>query len=183
MLNLEASKPEFEKAFEHLRAELATLRGTRATPALVDEIQIEAYGARQPLKALASISVPDPRTLAIEPWDKSIIKDIERGIVGSGKGLNPVNEGSILRVVLPPLTEETRKELVKIAHKRLEEARTGVRSVREKFRDQIMAAEKNKELSEDEKFKQLKALDDLAGEYNNKLKGIGENKEKEIMTV
>lgn len=183
MVNLDTSKQEFEKIFEHLRTELASLRGTRATPALIDEIQIEAYGARQPLKALASISVPDPRTLRIEPWDKSIVKDIERGIAGSGKGLNPVSEGNILRIALPPLTEESRKELVKIVHDKLEEARRRVRTARDALRQSIQAAEKKKEISEDDKFKQLKKLDELVGDYNEKIKGIGEAKEKEIMTV
>lgn len=183
MINLDASKPEFEKAVEHLRAELGGLRGTRANPALVDEIQVEAYGARQPLKALASISVPDPRTLVVEPWDKSIIKDLEKGIVGSGKGLNPVNEGNLLRIVLPPLTEESRRELVKIVHDKLEDARRRVRMVRDNLRQSIQSAEKNKEISEDEKFKQLKKLDELVGEYNEKVKGMGEGKEKEIMQI
>lgn len=181
--NLEASKPEFAKGITHLKSELSSLRGTRATPALIDELQVEAYGARQPLKALASISVPDPRTLIVEPWDKAVVKDIERAIQASGKGLNPVNEGQVLRIVLPPLTEESRRELVKIVQKRVEEARTKVRAVREDFRERIMKAEKNKEMSEDEKFRQLEKLDEIAGEYNEQIKKIWEAKEKEIMTV
>lgn len=183
MINLDTSKPEFEKTIEHLRAELGGLRGTRATPALIDELQVEAYGGRQPLKALASISVPDPRTLVVEPWDKSIIKDIEKGIVGSGKGLNPVNEGNLLRLVLPALTEESRRELVKIVHDKMEDARRRVRTARDELRQAIQGAEKKKEISEDEKFKQLERLDKMVGEYNEKIKTIGEGKEKEIMTV
>lgn len=183
MVNLEASKQEFEKAVERLRAELGSLRGTRATPALIDELQVEAYGARQPLKALASISVPDSKTLVIEPWDKSIIKDIEKGIVSSNTGLNPVNEGNMLRLVLPPLTEESRRELVKIVHDKMEDARRRVRTARDELRQAIQGAEKKKEISEDEKFKQLKKLDELVGEYNEKVKKTGEGKEKEIMQI
>ncbi len=182
-LNFDAAKPEFEKIVTHLRGELATLRGTRATPALVDEIPVEAYGARQALKTLASMSVPDPRTLVIEPWDKTVLKDIERAIQAAGKGLNPVNEGNLLRIVLPPLTEETRRELAKIVSKRLEEARSGVRNVREKLRAQILEAEKKKEIVEDETFRQLEKLEEIVGKYNGELQKVGEAKEKEIMTV
>lgn len=183
MPNLDSSKPDFDKVVEHLKAELGSLRGTRATPALVDDLMVEVYGAQQPIKALASISVTDPKTLTIEPWDKSIIKDIERAIQGSNKGLNPVNEGKLLRIVFPPLTEESRKELVKIVHTRLEESRNAIKSVREKLRQMIMDEEKNKKISEDEKFRQLEKLDKITVEYNDKLKSLGEHKEKEIMTV
>lgn len=183
MINLDASKPEFEKVVAHLRGELGALRGTRATPALVEHVVVEAYGMKQQLKALASISVVDPKTLTIEPWDKSIMKDIEKAIQVAGVGVNPVNEGALIRMVLPPLTEESRRELVKIIHTRLEDARGGVRTIREKLRQQIIDAEKKKEMSEDEKYKQLEKLDKMVGEYNEQIKKIGEIKEKEIMTV
>jgi len=183
MINLDSSKPDFDKVVEQLKAELGSLRGTRATPALVDDIMVEVYGAQQPIKALASISVTDPKTLTIEPWDKSILKDIERAIQSANKGFGSVNDGQLLRIVFPPLTEESRKELVKIVHTRLEESRNAVKSVREKLRQIIMDEEKNKKISEDEKFRQLEKLDKMTGEYNDKLKSLGEHKEKEIMTV
>lgn len=183
MINLENSKPEFEKAITHLRSELGALRGTRATPALVENIKVEAYGAIQALNTLSSIAVGDPRTLVIEPWDKSIIKDLERGIQLAGSGLSVANEGGRLRVMLPPLTEESRKELVKLVHDRLETARQSVRTLREKLRQQIIEAERKKEIGEDEKYKQLERLDKMVGEYNDQIKKIGEGKEKEIMTV
>lgn len=183
MLNLDLSKLEFEKIIEHLKVEFGSLRSTRATPALVEDIMIEAYGARQSLKTLASISATDPKTLVVEPWDKSIVKDVERGIQTAQKGLNPVNEGHLLRIVFPPLTEESRKELVKIVHTRLEDSRGVVKSVREKLRQIIMEEEKSKKISEDEKFRQLEKLNKMTGEYNDKLKSLGELKEKEIMTV
>lgn len=183
MINLDSQKPEFEKVITHLRGELGALRGTRATPALVEHILVEAYGIKQPLKVLAAISVADPKTLTIEPWDKSIAKDIEKGIQLANVGVNPVNEGQLIRMVLPPLTEESRRELVKIVHSRLEESRGAVRTIREKLRQQILEAHKKKELSEDEKFRQLEKLDKMVADYNEQVKKIGEGKEKEIMTV
>ena len=183
MVSIETLKPEFGKAIAHLSSELGSLRGTRATPALVEHVLVEAYGAKQPLKALCSISVVDPKTLTIEPWDKSIIKEIEKAIQIAGTGVNPVNEGQLLRIILPPLTEETRRELIKIVHNKLEDARSTVRSLRERVRQQIIDAEKKKEISEDEKFRQLEKLDKMAGEYNEQIKKIGEAKEKDILTV
>lgn len=182
-MNIDSHKPEFEKIIEHLRSELGALRTSRATPALVENIQVEAYGARQPLKALASLSAPDSRTLLIEPWDKTIVKEIEKAIFAAQTGLNPVNDGSFLRIVLTPMTEESRKELNKILSGKLEEKRVAVRSLRDKIRNVILNAEKNKEISEDERYESQKKLDDLSGEYNEQIKKIGEAKEKEIMTV
>lgn len=183
MINIENSKQDFEKVIIHLKDGLGSLRGTRATPAIVENVIVEAYGAKQPLKALAAIAVSDPKTLVIEPWDKSIIKDIEKAIQTAGIGVNPVNEGPLIRIALPPLTEESRKELVKIVRTRQEDARGAVKGIREKLRQTIIGEEKNKKISEDEKFRQLEKLDKIVGEYNDKIKGLGESKEKEIMTV
>src|SRR3989339_2030148 len=158
MLNLESSKPDFEKIVSYLRSELGALRGTRATPALVEGVQVDVYGGRQPLKALSSISVLDPKTLVVEPWDKSVIKEIERAIHLANVGVNPVNEGQLLRIVLPPLTEESRKELVKIVRNKTEEVRDRVRTLREKLRQMVLESEKKKEIGEDEKFRQLEKL-------------------------
>ena len=183
MINLDASKSEFEKVIVHLKSELAALRGTRATPALLEHVMVESYGMKQSLKALAAIAVADPKTLTIEPWDKGLMKEIERGIQMANIGVSAVNDGKLLRVVLPQLTEESRRDLVKIVHGKLEEARGGVRTLREKLRQQIMDAEKKKEMSEDDKFRHLEKLDKMVAEYNEQIKKIGESKEKEIMTV
>lgn len=182
-MNLDSHKPDFDKIIERLRNELGSLRTSRATPALVENIVVEAYGARQPLKALASLSAPDPKTLLIDPWDKSLVKEIEKAVVAAGAGLNPVNEGSHLRIVLPSLTEESRRELVKLLSAKLEESRQMVRASREKIRASIQNAERNKEVTEDEKYELLKKLDEMVGKYNDEMKKIGEMKEKEIMTV
>lgn len=183
MASLDASKPDFGKIITHLKTELGSLRGTRATPALLEHVMVEAYGASQSLKALAAISVLDPKTLSVEPWDKSVLRDIEKAIQVANLGIGSAVDGQRIRVTLPPLTEETRRELVKIIHDKLETARQSVRTLREKLRQQVIEAEKKKEIGEDEKYKQLEKLDKMVGEYNEQIKKTGETKEKEIMTV
>ncbi|MDP3296854.1 MAG: ribosome recycling factor [Thermodesulfovibrionia bacterium] len=182
-MNIENKKPEFDKIIERTKTELGALRTSRATPALVENIQVEVYGARQSLKSLASLSVSDPRTLVIDPWDKSIVKEIEKAISAAGSGLNPVNEGKSLRIVLPSMTEESRKELVRLLSIKLEEGRVAVRTMRDKIRGTILEAEKKKEISEDERYDLQEELDKLSGEYNEQIKKIGEAKEKEIMQI
>ena len=183
MNNLDSHKQDFEKIIEHLRNELDSLRTSRATPALVENIIVEAYGARQQLKALASSSAPDPKTLLIAPWDKTLVKEIEKAIVAAGIGLNPVNEGTHLRIVLPSLTEEGRHELVKLLSAKLETSRQMVRASREKIRAGIQDAGRKKEVTEDERYELQEKLDEMVGKYNDEMKKMGEMKEKEIMTV
>ncbi len=176
-------KDLFEKPIAFLHSELSVLRTGRATPALVEHIHVEAYGTRQELMTLASISTPDSRTIVIEPWDKSVTKDIERGITEAGIGLNPTVQGTVIRIVLPILTEETRKNLIKVMHEKVEEARVGVRGARDEVKAVIVKAEKDKEIPEDDKYKFLEELDKFAAMYNEKIKKIAEDKETEIMTM
>ena len=176
-------KELFEKVIEHLRQEISGLRTGRATPALVEDVSVEAYGSRQPLKALASISILDPKTLAIDPWDKSIMQAGEVALRQSGLGINPVNDGKLIRLPLPTLTQERRQELIKVLHQKLEAARIAARQHREDVKRMIDSAEKDGDIPEDEKFKQLAALDTLVKEYNEKIKTIGEEKEKDIQTI
>lgn len=180
---VEQNKEQFEKAVEHLKQEISSLRIGRATPALVEDIIVEAYGAKQPLKALASISVSDAKTLTVDPWDKNLIPIVETAIGHSQLGINPVNDGKLIRLPLPELTQERRVELIKILHQKLEQARIAIRKVREDIRRQIEKAEKDKEIAEDEKFKMQDVLEKLVKESNDKVKEIGEDKEKEINTV
>lgn len=183
-MNLVSSQNElFEKSIEHLKKELTSLRIGRATPALVEDIKVVAYGMSQQIKAIASISATDAKTLTIEPWDKTVLGDIESSIRNSDLGINPVNDGKLLRLVLPDLTKDRRQDLIKVLHKKLEEARISVRKVREDIKKQIDNAEKNKEISEDERFTQIDQLDTIVKECNEKVKQIGEEKEKEINTV
>src|SRR3989338_1155723 len=176
-------KDQFTNALEHLKQELRGLRTGRATPVLVEDLVVEAYSIRQPLKALAAITVTDPKTLAVEPWDKSLLKSIETAMAAAGIGLNPINDGRLLRLPLPELTQERRQELIKVLHKKLEDGRIAIRQIREEVRRGIDSAEKNKEISEDEKYREQETLEKMVKEYNEKIKVIGEEKEKEINTV
>lgn len=174
---------DLDQAIRHLKEELSALRTGRANPALVEGIQVEAYGARTALVGLASISAPDARTISIEPWDKNVVKDIEKAIIEANIGLNPVVAGTVIRVPIPAMTEENRKKLVKLLGDRLEQARIAVRRIRDEVRSEVIDAEKAKEITEDEKYRLLEELDKAAAKWNDRIKDIGEEKEKEIMTV
>ena len=135
------------------------------------------------LKGLASISVQDAKTIVIDPWDKSLTQAIEKGIRDSGTGLSPAADGTVIRIMLPPMTEENRVKLVKLMKEKLEDSRIALRGVREGVRDEILEKEKNKDMSEDEKFKLLDELEKLTKEYSESISSMGEKKEEEIMTV
>lgn len=180
---IENQKADFNKVIEHFKTEISSLKTGRATPLLVENILVESYGAKMPLKQVASISVPEPKCILIEPWDKSIVKDIEKAIVNSNTGLNPKNEGQQLRIAISPLTEEDRKNLIKILRQKEEAARISIRGLRDKTKDNIQAMEKGKKISEDERFRLQKELDEFTGDYNEKIKDIGDNKETEINTI
>ncbi len=174
------SKAEFEKVINHLTHELSMLRTGRATPALVEDIQVEAYGTMQPVKALGSISVTDARTLAIEPWDGTVVKAIEKAIQESGIGINPAVDGKIIRLAMPMMTEENRQKLVKVMKEKMEEARVSIRQVREEVKKKI---EKQDGIGQDAVRKDLADLDKTVKDYVAKIDAVGDKKEKEIMTV
>lgn len=175
---------EFQQIIVHLEQELKGLRTGRAHPAMLDNIMVEAYaGAKSLLTQLAAVNVSDARSLLVEPWDKNIVKDIEKGIIESGLGFNPVNEGDKLRIVLPELTQERRQELVKILNKITEEARVKLRQLRDKARANIQKQEQAKEISEDKKFRLQKELEDKVKEYGDKIEGMRKKKQAEIMKV
>ncbi len=180
---IDSHQPEFENAINHLKDELASLRTGRASPALVEGIPIEAYGTKSPLRQLASITTPDSKTILVDPWDKNVIKEIEKSINDANLGLSVVNEGKHLRLVIASLTEETRKDLIKVLNQKAENTRKTLRSLRDEIKEKIQRAEKEKEISEDEKFRLQKNLDEITAEYNNKIKELVEKKEKEIMTI
>jgi ribosome recycling factor len=183
MINIENYKPEFEKALEHLKIEISALRTGRATPALVEDIFVDAYGVKTPLKGLASVSVSDPKTLLVEPWDKGVLKEIEKSIQLANIGINPVNEGTRLRLSIPPLTEESRMELIKILQQKLEQSRISLRSIRDKIRGEITEAEREKQITEDDRYRLQEKLDEMVEEYHFRIKEMGDQKEKEIMTI
>ncbi len=182
-MDIEAKKSEFEKVIESLRGELAKLRTSRANPAMVEDLRADYYGTPTPIKQLGSISVPEPRQLLITVWDKNGLAPIEKAVRESGLGFNPVNEGDKIRISLPELTEERRKELVKVANRVAEEARVKTRTLREQFWKEIKKQEENGVISEDERFRQQQELQKLVDEYNKRIKELAEAKEKEIMTI
>lgn len=180
---LNQNKPEFDKVIDHLKHDISSLRTGRATPAIVEDIMIDVYGMRQPVKSIASISVLDAKTLAIEPWDKSIVQALDKGLRDSNLGINPVNDGKMIRLPLPELSHERRQELIKVLNQKMEQARISLRKVREDIRTAIDKAEKDKQISEDDKFKMQDALEKIVKEYYDKVREIGEEKEKDITTV
>lgn len=177
------NKEQFEKTIAHLKHEISSLRTGRATPALVEDISVEAYGTKQPLKAVASITVADAKTINIEPWDRGLFQALDTAIRNSYIGINPVNDGKLIRLPLPELTQERRQELIKVLHQKLEQARIGIRKVREDVKSKIEKMFKDKEIAEDDKFTMQDELEKMVKEYNDKIKEVGEDKEKEITKV
>jgi len=174
---------EIDKSFDHFKSELSSLHTGRANPALVEDLQVESYGTMTPLKQISSISVPEPRVIRIEPWDKGILKEIEKAISNANMGFQGVVDGTIVRITLPQMTEENRLNLVKILKDKFETARVSVRSIRETIREEIVNAEKAKELTEDDKFDFLKQLDAEIEKWNKQLTEMVDKKEKEITTI
>ena len=168
---------------ENLKRELAGLRTGRATPALVEDIDVDCYGSKTPLKAVAAISNPEPRMLLIQPWDKTLLPAIERAISTSPLGMNPVSERDTIRLVIPTLTEERRRDLVKLLGRHVEQARIAVRQAREDAQKGVDRKEKEKEISEDEKFRRKQEIQKMVDEYNRKIEESAAAKEKEIMGV
>ncbi len=182
--HLETHKPEFQAAIDHFLKELQGLRTGRASVSLVEDIRVEAYdGQTMDLKSVASITTPDAKTVQIEPWDKSIVKNIEKALVDASLGMMPNTAGTVIRMALPPMTEEGRKNLVKILHQKEEAARVGIRNLRDKIRTAVTNDEKSKLMSEDDKRRQLEQLDKVVGEWNGKIEMITKEKETEILTV
>ena len=180
---MEDAARRMEKTSEALKREYSTLRAGRATPALLDKIQVEYYGAMTPLNQMANISAPESRMLVVQPWDKSAMKAIEKAILASDLGLNPNNDGSIIRIAIPQLTEERRKELVKVVKKKDEEAKVAIRNIRRELNNDIKALEKDKSVSEDDAARGLDDAQKLTEKWIKKLDEITKNKEAEIMEV
>lgn len=171
------------KALEDLRQALAGVRTGRASVSLLDHIKVEYYGAPTPLNQVATLGVPEPTLLTVQPWDVSLLSAIDKAIRSSDLGLNPMNDGKILRVPIPALTEERRKELVKHVHKALEDHRTAVRNIRRDANDSLKKLLKDKQISEDEEKRGLDEIQKLTDEYVEKLEGQGKAKEKEILEI
>ncbi|MCX8025028.1 MAG: ribosome recycling factor [Thermanaerothrix sp.] len=178
---LKEAETRMKGALQTLEEDLAGIRTGRATPALIEKIPVEYYGVPTPLMQLAAISVPDPRTLLIKPFDPSTLRAIEKAIIASPLGLTPSNDGKTMRLVLPPLTEERRRELVKMVHTRLEEARVAIRNIRRDIMKDLREFEKEKLISEDDLKKGEEELQKLTDRMIGEVDTIGARKEKEIL--
>lgn len=174
---------KMSKTIAVLKKELASMKAGRATPAMLDKIEVEYYGASTPINQLANISIPEPRILMIQPWDKSSIKSIEKAIQKSDLGINPSNDGVAIRLIIPELTEETRKNLVKNIKKLGEETKVAVRSIRRDCNDKVKAIKKADDLPEDEIKKTEDEIQKKTDNYIKEIDKMVELKEKEIMTI
>lgn len=177
------AKQEMEQVLSLLSEQLKTLHVGRATSSLVENIEIDQYGARVPLKQVGSITIPEPTQIAITPWDKSALGAIEAAIRASDLGVNPVNDGQAVRVILPPLTQERRAELTKVVGKMAEEARIALRSYRHDSWEKIQKAAKETVITEDERDRGRKELDRVIDEMNKKIAEIAAEKERDLMAI
>jgi len=180
---LAQTEARFKKAIDALRHDVGSVRTGRATPSLVENLQVDAYGTDTPLIQLAAISAPEPRQVVIQPWDKSLIKAIEKAITASDLGLAPNNDGNLIRLNIPALNEERRRDLVKLLHKKVEEGRVEVRTLRRHAHDEMKTKEKSAGVTTDEVKRAEAALQKLTDRYILMADEIGQAKEKEILEV
>ena len=172
-----------EKALAHLEDEFGAVRAGRANPKVLDRITVEYYGSETPLNGVATISSPDARTLVIQPWDTKLLKDIQKAIQTSDLGINPQNDGRVIRLVFPQLTEERRKDLAKQVKKYSEDAKVAMRNIRRDGMDYVKKLKKNNEITEDDQKKAEKDLQDLLDKYTKKADDALAAKEKELMAL
>ncbi len=174
---------EFEKAIAHLKDEYGRLQVGRANSSLVENIPVDVYGVSQPIKAIASISIPDPRSIQIQPWDKGSLGPIEKAIVGIGTGLNPVNDGICVRISIPPLTEERRIDLAKSVKKLAEEAKISMRNARQDAHNHFKELKTASDITEDDLFVSDKKLQEKLDVHNKTVDEVCAAKEKDVMTI
>lgn len=176
-------RTKMRKSVGHLQEEFGAIRTGRAAPALVEKLKVDYYGSEVPLQQLAGCSVPEPRLLVISPYDQSSIAAIEKAVQGSDLGINPSNDGQVIRLAFPPLTEERRKELVKVVKQRAEEARVSVRNARRQARHDIESLEKDGEISRDEMDRVEKTLEKATHEVVEEIDSLAAHKEQELLEV
>ncbi|NLL30564.1 MAG: ribosome recycling factor [Clostridiales bacterium] len=174
---------KMQKTISVLKRDLSTMKAGRANPTMLDRIQVNYYGSPCPLNQVANISAPEPRVLAISPWEKSLIKEIEKAILTSDLGINPSNDGNVIRLVVPELTEETRRNLVKAVKKTGEESKIAIRAIRKEANDKIKALKKDGEISEDELKSAEEKVQKITDSFVKEIDGIVLSKEKEIMSI
>lgn len=180
---LEEGDRKKRRSVEALKKELETFRTGRASPALVENVPVDYYGTSTPLNQLASITVAEARLLVVQPWDRQSLPAIEKAILKFGGGLNPISDGHVLRLVIPQLTEERRRDMVRLVRKRVEDGRVEVRNIRRDALEQLRAMEKDKEVSQDESKRAQEQLQKMTDLYIAQIDGVGAEKEEEVMEV
>ncbi len=183
MPTIKRVKERMEETLEAVRREFGTVRTGKATPALLDTVRVEAYGSKMALNQVATVSTPEASLLLVQPFDRSLMSEIEKGILQADLGFNPANDGQVIRIPIPPLNEERRKEYVKLLSKMAEEARVSIRHARREGNDEVKARKKEGELSEDEARRTEDEIQKLTDQYTGKIDELLQAKEKEIMTV
>ena len=176
----EVSEAKMLEAVEAVKRQYASIRTGRAHPSIVDGIKVDYYGTRTPLKQLANVTVPEPRSIVIQPWDKASMVDIEKAIMASDVGINPVNDGKVIRLSMPQLTNERRDELAKVLHRIAEEGKVSIRNTRHQANEEAAKAEKDKNMTEDDKFLTKDKIQKLTDEYIKKVDTVLTEKEQEI---
>ena len=185
MLNdvYEDARDRMQKALENLELEFKRLRTGRASIALVDGIRVEYYGTSTPLNQLATLTIPEPRTIMIQPWDTTIVGEVEKAILKSELGLTPMNDGKIIRINVPPLTEERRRDLVKVIKKKAEEAKVAVRNIRRDANEMVKDLKKEKEISEDDQFRAQDEIQKITDEFISNIDSVYNTKETEVLEI
>ncbi len=180
---LREAEGKMKKAVESLRHNLSTIRTGRASTGLVEHLPVDAYGSTMPLNQLAGVSIPEGRLIVIQPYDTSTLKSIEKAIKTSELGINPTNDGRLIRLAIPPLTEDRRRELVKMVRARVEEGKVGLRNLRREALDDMRQLEQEKLISEDDLRRGQEKVQDLTDRYSKELDSVGSHKEAEVMEV
>jgi ribosome recycling factor len=180
---IESFSDDFNKSIKHFQEEIEKLKAGRAHPSMIEEVMIECYGVKTPLKQVASIGVPEPSLLQIEPWDKSVVKEIEKGLSAANLDLSISVAGNIVRAKIPALTEEKRKQIIKILNEKKEDTKVIIRQLRDKIKKEAERQEKDKEISQDEKFSFIEELDKLTKDKSNEIDSISKVKEEDIMKI
>lgn len=183
MATMAEAKDMMDNAVSAMRREFASVRTGKASPALLDTVRVDAYGSRMPLNQVATISTPESRLLVVQPWDKSLLGDVEKAIMSADLGLNPSNDGNVIRVPIPQLNEERRKDMVRLLHKLAEEGRVSVRHARQEANKHLKQQEQDHEISEDEARRRLDEVQELTDQYVARIDELLKSKEEEVLEV
>jgi ribosome recycling factor len=183
MLTLPEARDHMENAVDALRREFASVRTGKASPGLLDLVRVEAYGSKMPLNQVATVSSPEPRLLIVQPWDKSLMTVIEKAIRSAELGLNPANDGSLIRVPIPPLNEERRREMVRMLHKQAEESRIAIRHARQEANKSLKQQQSDSEISEDDARRRMDEVQKMTDEFIARVDQLLKSKEEEVLEV